>query len=57
MVGFCALDLIPNGDFSRLAFVLSGALWGCLTGILHESSTVRLMRRRARLASAMEARA
>lgn len=56
MVGFCAIDLIPNGDFSRLAFVLSGALWGCLTGILQEAANARIRRKQARLAAAMEVR-
>jgi hypothetical protein len=57
MVGVSAFDLIPNGDFTRLAFVLSGALWGCLTGIVQESADVtREKRRRAHLTAAGEAR-
>lgn len=52
MVGLCAFDLIPNGDFSHLAFVLSGALWGCLTGILQEGAETRMKRRQARIAAA-----
>ena len=55
IVGFSAFDLIPNGDFSRLAFVLSGALWGCLTGILQEAAAAtREKRRLARIAVAQE---
>jgi len=57
IVGFSAFDLIPNGDFSRLAFVLSGALWGCLTGILQEAAAaMREKRMLARMAAAQEAR-
>lgn len=52
MVGFCAFDLIPNGDFTRLAFILSGALWGCLTGVLQESAQLRAQRVQARIAMA-----
>lgn len=44
MVGFAAFDLIPNGDFSRMAFVLSGALWGCTTGVLQEAAVMRKRR-------------
>ena len=57
MVGVSAFDLIPNGDFSRLAFVLSGALWGCLTGIQQEAAGMRAKRYMARIAGAQEARA
>ena len=56
MIGFATFDLIPNGDFARLAFVLSGALWGCLTGILQEVAAMRNKRRLARIAAAKEAR-
>ena len=57
LIGFSAFDLIPNGDFSHLAFVLSGALWGCLTGILQETAAaVREKRTSARIATAQEAR-
>jgi hypothetical protein len=56
IIGFSAFDLIPNGDFSRLAFVLSGALWGCLTGILQEAAAIRNKRTLARIAAAKEAR-
>jgi len=56
VVGFSAFDLIPNGDFSHLAFVLSGALWGCLTGILQEAGAMRHRRMFARIAAAKEAR-
>jgi hypothetical protein len=52
IIGFSAFDFIPNGDFSRLAFVLSGALWGSLTGILQEASGERVKRYRARIAAA-----
>ena len=55
VVGFSAFDLIPNGDFSHLAFVLSGALWGCLTGILQEAGAMRHRRMFARTAAAKEA--
>jgi hypothetical protein len=55
MVGLATFDLIPNGDFTRLAFVLSGALWGCTTGILHESALLLVRRRLARLAAARKA--
>jgi hypothetical protein len=37
MVGFSAFDLIPNGNYNWLAFVLSGALFGCVTGALQEA--------------------
>jgi len=57
MAGFSAFDLIPNGDFSRLAFVLSGALWGCLTGIQQEAAGMRAKRNMVRIAAAKEARA
>ena len=57
MVGFSAFDLIPNGDFTRLAFVLSGALWGCLTGILQEAAeAVREKRMQAYATASREAR-
>lgn len=57
LIGFSAFDLIPNGDFSHLAFVLSGALWGCLTGILQETAAaVREKRTSVRIATAQEAR-
>ncbi len=57
MVGFSAFDLIPNGDFTRLAFVLSGALWGCLSGILQEAAeAVREKRMRAYVTASREAR-
>ncbi len=51
MVGFSAFDFIPNGDFTRLAFLLSGALWGCLAGILQEAAAMRVTRQRARIAA------
>jgi hypothetical protein len=56
MIGFATFDLIPNGDFTRSAFVLSGALFGCLTGILREAAGMREKRRFARVAAAKEAR-
>ena len=57
MVGFAVFDLIPNGDFTRLAFVLSGALWGCLTGILQEvADAMQEKRTRARVTASREAR-
>ena len=56
MVGFAAFDLIPNGDFTRMAFFLSGALWGCLNGILQEATVMRNKRRLARIATLKEAR-
>jgi len=57
MVGFAAFDLIPNGDFTRLAFVLSGALWGCLTGILQEAAdAMREKRMRAHVTASREVR-
>ncbi|MGB5194911.1 MAG: hypothetical protein WBN70_18140, partial [Polyangiales bacterium] len=53
MVGFAAFDLIPNGDFTRLALFLGGALWGCLSGILQEVvDAMREKRLRARAAAA-----
>jgi hypothetical protein len=56
MVGFSAFDLIPNGDFTRLAFVLSGALWGCLSGILQEAAeAVREKRMQAYVTASREA--
>jgi hypothetical protein len=48
MVGLAAFDLIPNSDYNRLVFVLSGALWGCLTGILWQAAALREQRRLAR---------
>lgn len=57
MVGFSAFDLIPNGDFTRLAFVLSGALWGCLAGILREAAdAMRESRMRAQITASREVR-
>ncbi len=55
MIGFAAFDMVPNADFSRLAFILSGALLGCLTGILQEASLMRLKKRQARIAAARQA--
>ena len=55
MIGFAAFDMVPNADFSRLAFILSGALFGCLTGILQEASLMRLKKRQARIAAARQA--
>lgn len=55
MVGFSAFDLIPNGDFTRLAFVLAGALWGCLSGVLQEGAKA-MREKRARVMVAREAR-
>lgn len=53
MVGLAAFDLIPNGDFTRVAFILSGALWGCLSGILQEAAdAMREKQMRARAAAA-----
>ena len=57
MVGFSTFDFIPNGDFTRVVFVLSGALWGSLTGILQQAAAVRRHRRLARIAEQKEKRA
>jgi len=54
IIGFSAFDFIPNGDFTRLPFVLSGALWGCLTGILQEAAAMRNKRTAARIAAAKQ---
>ena len=54
MIGFCAFDLIPNGDFTRLGTLLSGALWGCLTGISQQAAEMRRKRNLARAAAANE---
>lgn len=57
IVGFSAFDLIPNGDYNHLAFVMSGALLGCLTGIQRQAAAMRQKRRLAHLAKAREAKA
>ncbi len=56
MIGFASFDLIPNGDFTRIVFVLSGALWGCLTGISQQAAVVRSRLRSERIAAANEER-
>lgn len=56
MVGFGAFDMVPNADFNGIAFLLSGALIGCLTGILREAALMRARKRRARLAAARDAK-
>ncbi|MFW2388819.1 MAG: hypothetical protein ACN4G0_10810, partial [Polyangiales bacterium] len=56
MVGFGAFDMMPNADFNGIAFLLSGALIGCLTGILQEAALTRTRKRRARIAAAREAK-
>ena len=56
MIGFASFDLIPNADYSRLVFVLSGALWGCLSGILQRATVMRHRRALAHIAAAKEAR-
>jgi hypothetical protein len=33
IVGFSAFDLLPNGNYNYLPFALSGALFGCSTGM------------------------
>jgi len=48
MVGFSAFDMIPNGNYNALAFVLSGALFGCVTGALQEAAQMRRKKRLAR---------
>jgi len=48
MICFSAFDLLPNGNYNYLPFVFSGALVGCLAGMLrHASEQARLKRRRA----------
>ena len=48
IIGFSAFDLLPNGNYNYLPFVFSGALVGCLDGILrHASAQARLKRQRA----------
>ncbi len=56
MIGFAAFDLILNGDYNRIVLVLSGALWGCLSGILQQTAAMRHRRNAARIAAAEEAR-
>ena len=56
MIGFAAFDMIPNADFSGLAFILSGALLGCVTGILQEAALMRRKKREARIAAAQQAK-
>lgn len=56
MIGFAAFDMVPNADFSGLAFVLSGALLGCLTGILQEAAVMRRKKTEARIAAAQRAK-
>ena len=48
MIGFAAFDLIPNSDFTRLSFLLSGALFGCSTGILQQAAALSRRRRAER---------
>lgn len=52
MIGFSAFDLIPNGDFSHMGFVLSGALLGSLNGILQQAAAMRRKRQLERAAAA-----
>jgi len=48
IIGFCAFDLIPNGQFNYLVFALSGALLGCSRGAVAESAkALRARRERA----------
>ena len=45
VVAFSAFDLLPNGNFNYLLFVLSGALVGCSTGMRrHAAEQARLKR-------------
>ena len=55
MIGVSAFDLIPNADYTRFVLVLSGALLGCLTGIVHEAALVRRRQRLSRAAAAKTA--
>jgi hypothetical protein len=51
MVGFGAIDLLPNGNYNCLVYLLSGALYGCLSGTLRQLDTFRQRRRAAQLAA------
>jgi hypothetical protein len=56
MVGLAGVDLVPNADFNRIPLLLSGALYGCLTGILGQAAEMRKRRRLERIASARTGR-
>ncbi|MEZ4288409.1 MAG: hypothetical protein R3A47_09755 [Polyangiales bacterium] len=42
MVGFFALDLLPNGNFNLFPFLLSGAAYGAYGGMLRESAQLHM---------------
>lgn len=56
MIGFAAFDMVPNANFNGLAFILSGALLGCLTGILQDAAVMRTKKRQARITAARKAK-
>ena len=45
IVAFYALDLLPNGNYHILPFVLCGALHGATNGILRQAAVARYKRR------------
>ena len=47
MVALYVLDLLPNGNYHLLPFVLSGALFGCTFGIVREGAYRRWQQRQA----------
>ena len=51
MVGFGTIDLLPNGNYNCLVYLVSGALYGCLFGTLRQLSVLKQRRRAARLAA------
>lgn len=56
MIGWSAVDLIPNSDFNQLAMLLSGILYGSFAGILQETALVRRRKQAARIRAARRAR-
>lgn len=55
IVGFSALDLLPNGNFNYLPFMFSGALMGCSAGMLRSAARHRRMKRERAMANQHDA--